>query len=370
MRIMIIGASNSNHTKRWANAMSERGHDVLLVCRPDQKDDMGDLSPQVKTRCLKYGGQTYSYFLNVPVMKKIYKEFKPDIVNAHYASGYGLLARLSGVKPLVISVWGSDVFEYPNRNAFCHYILKKNLNYADAIASTSNSMADEVRRVLGNPDKKVTVTPFGVNVKEFCPVKEKKQNEHPVIGIVKYLEPIYDIPLLITAFSMLYQKSEIKPTLKIYGGGHLLDELKQLTVDLGIEQAVTFYGTIPNKDVPSVLNTFDIFVNCSKQESFGVAIVEAMACMLPVIATDTPGFSEVVDDGKTGYILKDRKPETMAEALSKLLADKELCKKFGFNGRNKVLAEYDWSKNVDTMETLYEKLIEKRSFGYRSNNEN
>lgn len=363
MKIMIIGAANSNHTKRWANALIERGHEILLVCRPDQKDDIGDLSPRVKTIYLKYGGQTYSYFLNVPVMKQIFRKYKPDVVNAHYASGYGILARLSNLKPLVISVWGSDVFEYPNRNALCHSILKKNLNYADAVASTSHAMAKEVRKILNNSEKEVTVTPFGVDVKRFCPVDDKTEHKQPVIGIVKYLEPIYDIPLLITAFSILYKKSELKPTLAIYGGGHLLEELKQLTCRLGVEQVVMFYGTIPNTEVPKVLNTFDIFVNCSKQESFGVAIVEAMACMLPVVATDTPGFREVVDDGKTGLVLKDRRPETMAEALSKLLEDKELCQKFGYNGRKKVLAEYDWNKNVETMENLYRNLVKKKVLG-------
>lgn len=57
MKILLIGALNSNHTKRWANAMATRGHDVLVAHRPDQKDDMGDLHPNVKTAALKYGGK-------------------------------------------------------------------------------------------------------------------------------------------------------------------------------------------------------------------------------------------------------------------------------------------------------------------------
>ena len=93
MKILLIGALNSNHTKRWANAMVERGHDVLVAHRPEQIDNIGDLNSLVKTRALEYGGKTYSYYLNVPSLRKIYKEFDPDVVNAHYASGYGLLAR-------------------------------------------------------------------------------------------------------------------------------------------------------------------------------------------------------------------------------------------------------------------------------------
>ena len=126
MKILLIGALNSNHTKRWANAMAIRGHEVLVAHRPDQMDDIGDLHSNVKTVALKYGGKSYSYYLNVPCLKKIYKKFAPDIVNAHYASGYGLLARLANVRPLVISMWGSDIFDYPYRNKFNHSVIVKN----------------------------------------------------------------------------------------------------------------------------------------------------------------------------------------------------------------------------------------------------
>jgi len=360
MKILLIGALNSNHTKRWANAMANRGHEVLVAHRPEQTDDMGDLQPNVKTAALKFGGKSYSYYLNVPSLKKIYREFAPDVVNAHYASGYGLLARLSGIRPLVISMWGSDIFDYPYRNKFNHSVIVKNLNYCDAVASTSIAMAEEARKVLGQPTKEITVTPFGVNVDKFIPAEKSKSNDRPIIGIVKYLEPIYDIPLLIKAFALVHEKSEIKPLLHIYGGGRLLDELKALADSLGVGDDVTFFGTIPNAQIAGALQSFDVFVNCSVKESFGVAIVEAMSCGLPVVATDTAGFREVVDDGVTGFILADRKPETMAEKIMELLNNPDLRKEMGLAGRKKVLELYDWEKNISVMENLYKRLSDKK----------
>ena len=365
MKILLIGALNSNHTKRWANAMAIRGHEVLVAHRPDQMDDIGDLHSNVKTVALKYGGKSYSYYLNVPCLKKIYKKFAPDIVNAHYASGYGLLARLANVRPLVISMWGSDIFDYPYRNKFNHSVIVKNLNYCDAIASTSFAMADEARKVLGQPNKEITVTPFGVNIDKFIPASESKSNQRPIIGIVKYLEPIYDIPLLIKAFAIVHKKCEIKPLLHIYGGGRLLEELTNLANTLGVGDDVVFFGTIPNAQVADVLQSFDVFVNCSVKESFGVAIVEAMSCGLPVVATDTAGFKEVVDDGVTGFILADRQPDTMAEKILELLNDPNLRKVMGAAGRKKVLELYDWEKNISIMENLYKNLSDKKLCDYQ-----
>lgn len=351
MKIMLIGAATSNHTKRWAQAMVERGHKVMLVCRPDQKNDMNDLTTEVTIKYLKYAGKNIGYYLNVPCVRRFYKEFKPDVVNVQYATGYGSMARLAKLKPLVISVFGSDIYIYPYKNKFNLYNIRKNLRFADAIASTSNAMANQTRIIMGeNVD--VTVTPFGVDIKRFSKT-HREVNERPIIGIVKYLEPIYDIPLLIKAFSIVHSQETVKPLLHIYGGGYLLNELKELCISLKIDNDVKFFGTIPNAQIPDALNTFDIFVNCSINESFGVAIVEAMACELPVVATDTPGFKEVVDDGITGYVLKDRRPETMAAAFLDLLHNPEKCSRMGQNGRMKVIKEYNWERNVSIMEDLF-----------------
>lgn len=354
MRILLLSTAISNHTKKWANSLVKRGHEIMVVCRGDMIDQKHEFSKDIKVHYLKYGGGI-GYYLNVFEFKKICNSFKPDIVNAHYATGYGTLARLANVRPLVISCWGSDIFEYPHLSKINKYILTKNLNHADAVASTSITMAEAAKQYLKDDKKEITVTPFGVDVNRFCvnPIP----HERPVIGFVKYLEHIYDVPLLIKAFSIVYHSEEVKPVLEIIGDGPLKNELIALTEELGIRNAVVFKGLIPNLELPEHINKMDIFVNCSKQESFGVALVEAMACGVPVIATDTEGFREVVADGVTGFVLKDREPETMAEAMRVLLHDKQLRERMGAAGRNRVLDLYDWEKNVQIMENLYRSLI-------------
>lgn len=242
------------------------------------------------------------------------------------------------------------------RAALNHWVICKNLKYANAIASTSYAMANQVRKVLNDNKQPITVTPFGVDINRFRPTRNRIDNKSIVIGIVKYLEPIYDIPLLINAHAILCDKLEVKPVLKIYGDGSLRNELEQLVDKLGTSQYVQFLGIIPNTEVPVVLNEMDVFVNCSIQESFGVAVVEAMACELPVVVTDTEGYKEVVDDGINGIVLKDRNPETMSSVLYDLIINPSLRAQYGKCAREKVLKEYNWEKNVDTMESLYRKV--------------
>lgn len=355
MKILFLGFAVSNHTRRWCNVLAERGHEVLLLCQPDKKDDEDSFRSDVRIHYLKYGGKL-AYYLNVPEVRRIYNQFKPDVVNAHFATGYGTTARLADLRPRVVSCWGSDVYEFPYKSILNKYIVCKNLNSADAIASTSKAMAEQAKKVLGKPDQIITVTPFGVDLSKFVVPENKMKNSRPVIGIVKYLKPIYDIQLLIRAFAIVFKESEIKPLLHIYGDGPLRDSLVKLADEEGVGASVKFFGTVPNTTIPDVLSTFDVFVNCSKQESFGVAVVEAMACGVPVVVTDTPGYREIVDDNVSGIVLKDRQAKTMAKAILRLLDDQELANRYKVAGLKKVNDEYDWKKNVDTMIALYESI--------------
>lgn len=355
---MIFGAFTSTHSAKWANSLAQLGHDVMLVSYPIELKDNIKYDERVKLHALKFAGR-FGYYINVFEVRRLVRRFQPDVINAHYASGFGTLCRLAGVHPWVISCYGSDVYTYPFLNRFNMYNIRKNLKYADAIACTSFAMADQTRFVLGEPNKEITVTPFGVNVSNCAPIYPKPVKDRPVIGIVKYLEPIYDIPLLIKAFSIVCKTADFNPLLKIYGNGHLLNELIQLTKDLGIEESVEFMGAIPNAKVPEALSGMDIFVNCSHKESFGVNMVEAMACEVPVVATKTAGAQEVIDQNVTGIVLHDREPETMASVFKELLADSTRRNAMGKAGRERVLNLYDWEKNVRIMENLYKSLIER-----------
>lgn len=352
MKILMLCAALSNHTIKWAKGFSTHGHDVLIVSRSDQKLDERLIPENVKVEYLRFKGGL-GYYFNVPQFRSIYCRFSPDIVNVQYATGYGTLARMSGVKNLVISLFGSDIFEYPYKSKLNKRLLCKNLNYADALASTSNAMAEEAKKILNDELRQITVTPFGVDVDVFSKKDNALKKNKLTIGIVKYLEPIYDIPLLIEAHSILRDKYGIETMLDIYGDGKLRLHLEQMVRNLGTEDLVTFHGIIPNTSVPDVLNTMDIFVNCSIKESFGVAVVEAMACELPVVVTRTAGYMEIVDNGINGIILEDRSPKTMARVLKELVEDENMRLKLGKAGRIKVLEEYNWENNYRIMEKLF-----------------
>lgn len=337
--------------------MSERGNEVFLISLPNHHADQDSLSKKVCVLYLPIRG-TKGYYLNAFYLKRIYEKLKPDIINAHYASGYGTLARIAGLPRLILSVWGSDVYDFPYESKIKRSIIVKNLLFARHIASTSHVMAKQVCRLIHKTD--ISVTPFGVDTHIFKKSDIKDKNFFTV-GLIKNLSPKYGIDTVITAFKLFFD-SLSDPThvrLYIYGKGEQEDDLRVLCQKLNISNNVFFKGYIPNIEVPRALNEFDIacFGSRRNSESFGVSAVEAMACEVPVIATDADGFTEVIENGVTGYIVPKNSPEKMAQCIQRLYTNKELCSQIGKNGRNRVKKLYEWEKCVDVMEKMYRSLL-------------
>jgi glycosyltransferase involved in cell wall biosynthesis len=213
--------------------------------------------------------------------------------------------------------------------------------------------------VLNYVNRDVAVTPFGVDTKIFQPLKAESlfSAETKVVGVIKSLEPAYAIDVLIKAFVLVKKQYSGELKLLICGGGTREAELKTIAASTEFSSEIIFAGKIPPNEVPRYHNMIDIFANISLQESFGVAVVEAMACEKPVIATAVGGLKEVVEENVTGIFVPPADVEKTADAILTLLRDPEKAKQMGKAGRERVLEKYDWNKNLDTVENLYTKLF-------------
>ena len=298
----------------------------------------------------------------VPAVRALLNSIRPDIVNAHYASGYGTTARLVNFHPWVLSVWGSDVYDFPHKSFIHRWLVRRNLSAADKVASTSQCMAREV--LLLKPElSNISITPFGVDLNAYKGIKpiEDSKKTPLIIGTVKTMKPKYGVDTLIEAFyillNRLHSTEECVPRLelRLVGDGDQISDLKALTKALGIEEKVTFVGRIPHVRVPEELAKLDIYVALSRldSESFGVAIIEAGAAGRPVIVSDAGGLPEVTIDGVTGYIVPREDPEAAADALEKLISDPALRHRMGSAAQEHVATRYSWDSCINTMLLFY-----------------
>ncbi|SFO79952.1 glycosyltransferase [Pseudomonas borbori] len=348
MKVVLLGNGNSVHIVRWANGLVSRGVEVHLV----SAHTCGlDFDSRVKLHKLSIMAP-WGYMFGVFSLRGILRKIKPDIINAHYASGYGLLARLSGFKPLLLSIWGSDVYAFPRKSKFHRYFLKENLKAATAIASTSQCMAVAASKIYKH--RHVFITPFGVNETHFI-LDDRFRGDDVVIGTVKSLKSIYGIDILLDAFSKVlnYFNGKRSLRLEITGGGPDLNILKEQAVHLGISEKVIFNGPVNHDDIPRILNGMDVYVALSREESFGVAALEASSCEKPVVVSDAEGLAEVTVEGVTGFVVPKDNPQAASEAIIKLVQDASLRKNMGRAGREHVLNRYTWEHSLDVMLEVY-----------------
>ncbi len=359
MKILLLSAINSVHTIKWANAFVERGHSVFVASLKNHSTSYdADYDKRVNLIKLKFSSPLGYYFC-AKELKKLAKEHQFDAINVHYASGYGTLGRKAGFKGALLTLWGSDVYEYPTKNAFNRRVLIKNLKYYKGVSSTSLCMINEAKKYV---ERDYDLVPFGVNVGLFN--VDTSRRKDITIGTVKTLKEIYRIEDSIRAFSLVCNrlKEENRQdvldalTYEIYGKGEQKEYLQNLIDSLNLKDKIKLRGYVKNNELPSIINTFSVFCCCSRAESFGVAVVEAMACGVPVVVSDAEGFLEVVVDKKTGLISKKLNVESIADNLYTLITNASLREEYGKYAREHAIKKYDFNQNVSEMLKVYERL--------------
>ncbi|TND08093.1 MAG: group 1 glycosyl transferase [Bacteroidetes bacterium] len=361
-RILLLADINSAHTRKWVLGLLQHGLQVGVFSLRESSGNWHEgldhfelFSGSIPDATFHSGLSGKAAYLKLlPQVKKIIRSFRPDIVHAHYATSYGLLGRLSGFHPLIISAWGSDVMDFPSKGLIARRLLKSNLAKADVLMATSPTIEKYIHKIVS---REVIITPFGVDTSVFKPGRAAKGNEI-VIGAVKALEKVYAHDITIDAFAEARkQRPELNLELLFVGDGTERAKLEEKVKQLGLTGEVTFTGKVDYAEVPAWHNRLDIFMNISEYESFGVSVLEAMACETPVIVTDTGGLADLVEQDKEGIRVPLRDVPATCAAILKLAGDAALRSRMGKAGREKVNREYTWENNVKAVIHVYENLL-------------
>jgi len=356
MKICFLAPADSAHTKKWCHYFVSQGHTVDVVSFIDAH------IPGVTVHFIDTGASAdasdkdkLKYLLKAGAVRKVIKEICPDIVNAHYATSYGSVAALAGLKNYILSVWGSDIYIFPKKSVFHRLLLKFSLWRAAHLFSTSKAMADEAAQYTKKPFE---ITPFGVDMSLFSPEKRSDSTDF-VIGTVKTLAPDYGIDVLLKGAALVKKKHpQIPMKLRIAGTGPCEEEYHALASELGIEDITTWLGFIPQEQAAVEWANMDVAVVCSNNESFGVSAVEAQSCGCPVVVSNIPGLMEATKPGHTSIAVPKGDAQALADAVIALYNDEALRKQMGAAGREYVAENYEINACFHKVEDLFRRFCE------------
>ncbi|MGH7608253.1 MAG: glycosyltransferase, partial [Gemmatimonadales bacterium] len=166
---------------------------------------------------------------------------------------------------------------------------------------------------------------------------------------VARLEPYKGVDTALNALAQC-RREGLEVGYLIVGSGKKRPLYVRLAEDLGITDAVRFVGNVPDAELPALFNAATAYIGVSRRadgarvEGFGVALAEASACGLPVIAGQAGGLAEAVQEGETGFVVDPDDPAAVAAAISRLLGDQLLARRLGQGGRKAVETYYNWDR--------------------------
>ncbi|MCE7982427.1 MAG: glycosyltransferase [Caldilinea sp. CFX5] len=261
-----------------------------------------------------------------------------------------LLGRLAGV-PHIISSERTMGQEGSVRRLLNRWTGR----LADRIICVSQNVADFAAKEIGLPTDRLVVIQNGIDTNVFRPalVQTPRSPEQLTIGYVGRLEKVKGVNFLIDAFARLVAAYP-HLQLQLVGDGSERPALEQQVQTLGLGDKVQFLGI--RSDMPALYPTFDLFVLPSLWEGMPNVALEAMACGVPVIATNTGGTPEVVHDGKSGLLAPPGDAATLAKVMVALIGDAERRDQLAQAGRHFVEQTFSINQTIAQTVALYEQV--------------
>jgi phosphatidylinositol alpha-1,6-mannosyltransferase len=250
-----------------------------------------------------------------------------------------------------------------HHSALARKTAKALLGSAEAVVANSQwtrEQAQTVLRELGLDPlaEQVKLVPLGTDPEQFKPgldVREVRaryrMNGEPWVITVARLEPYKGIDTAMKAVAEC-RRGGLAVNYMVVGAGKKKKTYVKLAQELDIADAVRFVGNVPDPDLPLLLNAASAYIGVSRRadgtrvEGFGVALAEASACGLPVIAGQSGGLAEAVRDGETGLVVDPDDAGAVAAAVKRLLEDQLLARRLGQGGRKAIETHYNWDRVI------------------------
>lgn len=297
--------------------------------------------------------------LDIGYYIKLYRSIKkcrPRIIFLH-GSAAALPAKLaklttSGIQKIIVRETQANHLKTKTDWLY----LATAMMVADKMVYLSNDYKDQVSAKLGwlFKEKDSAVIPNGIDLETFKKGKVNQNAPAFLIGMQSRLINIKDHLTLLDAFALLISKEmPVKPHLLIAGEGGYKETIIEHAASLNLSGNVTFTGMLEEKDLVSFLQKLDIYIHASLGETMSTAIMQAMACGKPVIASDVPGINNMIIHNQTGLLVPAKNAEALCNAIQQLINNRQLSALLAENACTFATENYSNRKMLQGYNEIY-----------------
>jgi len=359
MRICLISMGTFTHIGPYLDYFKQAGHDVhFIAMSPGPERGVPTYNVGLGRRYSETHGK-WKYPISMLRARRLIKELKPDIVHAHYATSCGLTALACGFHPTVVTAHGSDL-TIGIKSRIWRPLLKRIFEFADCVNTVSKDL-EEMAVSLGIEPNKIETLTLGIDTGKFAFTDRPGLHSSRALRLVctRRLEPVFDHPTIIGALARLKEKG-IEFRMTFVGDGSLLDTLKQDAGDVGLNGSVSFTDRVNNDDLPEILGQNDVYLSASLWDGTSLSLLEAMATGVFPVVSDIKANAALLRHNVDGLLHKVGDADDLAKCILWLYEHPQLAAGAARRNRQKVIESADRQKNLKRLESLFEKLIEKR----------
>lgn len=357
------------HVLQLALGLRARGFDSELAC-PGDSDLVHDaLEAGVLVHPVPIVGplRPLKDLLAVISLVEVIRERRPALIHAH-GSKAALIARVATMfsrhTTTVVTVHNQVLYGGVSRPMrWIYLVLERRLARRTArIVTVSDALRRELIDIYRLPSDLVTTVHNGLDLAPFLAGGDRRgararygvADDALLFGLAARFAPQKALDVLVEAAAGVLA-SEPRAVLMIAGDGPLLENVRTKARATSVRDRMLFPGF--ETDVPGLLAALDLYISSSVTEGLSLALIEAMAAGLPIVATRVGGTPEVVEDGVSGLLVPAGKAKPLADAIARLLADPPLRKRMGDAGRERAVAEFSEGTMLDRMAALYEEVL-------------
>jgi glycosyltransferase involved in cell wall biosynthesis len=351
-RIVFMADASSVHTQRWVQATAERGFECTVVSRRAAQVE------GARVILAHPGSDAIGWFRALGAVRGIAGQLRPDCIHGHYATSYGMwAAACRQYAPVVITAWGSDILVTPHesgwRGSAARAVLRWSLRRADLITADAQAVLDDIERYGSKAPRHEVM--WGVDTRRFCPPPERGDAVGFTVVSLRQWEPNYRITIVLRAFAGLCRaRPQLRARLALLGGGSQRAELQALAATLRLGDSVHFVGRVDDAGLVAALSEGDVSVSVPASDATSVAMLESMACALPVIATDLPANRPWIDAARRVPV---DDVGALTAALVALADDPPGRVALGEANRQAILERASRATHMDRMASLYDSLL-------------
>ncbi|BBJ28321.1 glycosyltransferase family 4 protein [Athalassotoga saccharophila] len=352
---LLIFAPQSIHTRKWVEPfLNDNDFEVLVVSFDLGNREILNGLP-AKTVKSKFG--KFGYFFSVNKFKKIFDEFKPDLIHAHFVTSYGYIASKIGFHPLVLSAWGSDI-TLAEKSSLRRRIVRSVLNSSDYVNFAGEYLKDMAIKIGFDLKKPHDVFQYGVDTQNIVKYRKPIDDRENLIISPRGFAEVYNVKNQILAMKNVVEKNSTAK-LFMYGGGDS-SKAKKLVDELHLNDSVKIIGKVDQNTLWSQIGKSLIVLSVPFRDGTPLSLLESMALGAFPVVSKIPPNEEWVEDRKNGLLVDEDSPEEIAKAINLALENSEIIRSSFDCNLEIIRLRADYLKNIQKIKEIY-----KSYFKYR-----